>query len=76
MYYLDKQKLRDLFRELELADRILQNHFATSGVAEYADFLLHAWIDEEDYVPRGGATWENLKRALQSIGCGGAAKKI
>ena len=74
--YLSKKKLRDLFRELGLADRTLQDHFGTVGVVQYADSLLRAWINEEDYVPIGRATWENLKTALQSIGCGGAANQI
>ena len=74
--FLDKEQLRDLFRELELAHRTLQNHFGTPGVGQYADSLLRAWIKEEANVPTGGATWENLKTALQSIGCGGAANQI
>ena len=74
--YLNKEKLRDLFRELGLADRTLQDNFATPGVDQYADSLLRAWINERDNVPTGGATWENLKTALQSIGCGGAANQI
>ena len=74
--YLNKEQLRDLFRELGLADRILQNGFEVHAINQYADSLLRAWINEEDYVPTGGTTWENLKTALQSIGCGGAANQI
>ena len=76
MAYLDKQQLRDLFLELGLAYTTVQDHFENYGVAQYADSLLLAWINERDYVPRGGATWENLKTALQSIGCDGAANQI
>ena len=76
MDYLNKEQLRDLFRELRLADRTLQDHYASPGVGQYADSLLRAWINEEANVPTGGATWENLKTALQSIGCGGAANRI
>ena len=76
MDFLNKEKLRDLFRKLGLADKTLQDHFGNPGVGQYADSLLRAWINEEDNVPTGGATWENLKTALQSIGCGGAANQI
>ena len=74
--YLNKEQLRDLFRKLGLANRTVQDHYATPGVGQYADFLLCAWINEEANVPTGGATWENLKTALQSIGCDGAANQI
>ena len=76
MDYLNKEQLRDLFRELELADRTLQNCFEVHAIDQYADSLLRARINEEANVPTGGATWENLKTALQSIGCGGAANQI
>ena len=76
MDFLDKEQLRDLFLELGLADRILQEDFEVHTISQYADSLLRAWINEEDYVPTGGATWENLKTALQSIGCGEAANQI
>ena len=76
MGYLNKEELRDLFRELGLAHRTLQNHFENYGVDQYADSLLCAWINERDNVPTGGATWENLKTALQKNGCGGAANQI
>ena len=76
MGYLNKEQLRDLFRELGLAEGILQEYFEVYGVAQYADSLLRAWINEEANVLTGGATWENLKTALQSIGCGGAANQI
>ena len=65
-----------LFRELGLADRTLQNRFEVHAIDQYADSLLRAWINEEANVPTGGATWENLKTALQSIGCDGAANQI
>ena len=75
--YLNKFELRDLFCELGLAHSTVQNHFGTSSTNEYADSLLHAWINRRDNVlTKGGATWENLKTALQSIGCGGAANQI
>ena len=75
--YLSKWGLRYLFRELGLADSTLQDHYEHYSVNQYADSLLHAWINErDDVVTTGGATWENLKRALESIGCGGAANQI
>ena len=80
--YLNKGEFRDLFRELGLADRTQyyyykHYHYGHYGVDEYADSLLRAWINERDHVvTTGGATWENLKRALESIGHGGAASQI
>ena len=77
MDYLNKEQLRDLFRELGLADRIVQDYYATHTTLQYADSLLHAWINERDYVlTKGGATWENLMTALQRFGCNGAANEI
>ena len=81
MKFLSKNQLKDLFRELGLADSTLQNCFETADKDEYADNLLHAWINKRDYVLTsteypGGPTWENLKKALHNIGHHGAAEAI
>ena len=54
--YLNKEQLRDLFCELGLANRTLQEYFEVYGVGQYADSLLRAWINEEANVPTGGTT--------------------
>ena len=80
MKYLDKKQLRDLFRELGLANATLQNHFHHYGLNDYAEDLLLAWIKERDNVlsnPEypGGATWENLRKALTELGHHGAVER-
>ena len=75
--YLQKEELRDIFRELGLANAILQNHFKDYGLNEYAEDLLKAWINKRDGVlKKGGPTWENLKTALTEKGHNGAVEEI
>ena len=74
-------ELRDLFRELGLANAILQEHYENYGLSQYAEYLLCAWINGRDNVLNnpaypGGATWENLREALTKLGHHGAAEKI
>ena len=78
MKYLDKkEQLRDLFRELGLADATLQEHYQDYGLNEYAEDLLKAWINKRDGVlEKGGPTWENLKTALTEKGHKGAVEEI
>ena len=59
--YLNKEQLRNLFRQLGLANATLQDHFHHYGLNDYAEDLLLAWINERDNVlsnPEypGGAT--------------------
>ena len=81
MDYLGKKELRDLFRDLGLANVTLQNHFEVYGLNQYADDLLLAWINERDNVLNntdypGGATWENLRKALTKLGHHGAGERV
>ena len=74
-------QLRDLFDELGLANKTLQNHFHNYGVDQYADDLVRAWINGRDDVLKkpeypGGARWENLRKALDKKGHGEAAQEI
>ena len=78
---LDKQQLKNLFRELGLADTTLQDHLDHYGLSQYAEDLVHAWINGRDDVLKkpeypGGATWDNLRKALDKEGHGGAALQI
>ena len=78
---LNKEQLKNLFRELGLADTTLQNHFDHYGIAEYAEYLVHAWINGEDDVLKKpeypeGATWDNLREALNKNRHGEAALEI
>ena len=66
----------DLFRELGLSDATVLNKSD-----DYAENLIRAWILGGDDVLKsekytGGATWENLKRALVELGHRGIAKSI
>ena len=77
MDYLGKEELRDLFRDLGLANATLQNHFKDHGLNEYAEDLLLAWINKRDGVlKKGGPTWGNLKTALTNKGHNGAVEEI
>ena len=78
MKYLDKKELlRDIFRELRLADTTLQEHYQDYGLNEYAEDLLKAWINKRDNVlKKGGPTWENLTTALTKKGHNGAVEDI
>ena len=78
---LDKEQLRDLFRELGLANKTLQDHYENYGLSQYAEEMLEAWINGRDNVLNnpaypGGATWENLRKALTKYGHHGAAGEI
>ena len=76
-YLGKKEQLRDIFRDLALANATLQEHYQDYGVNEYAEDLLKAWINKRDGVlKKGGPTWENLKRALTEKGHNGAVEEI
>ena len=63
---LNKGKLRDLFQELGLSESSTNEMF-TDGIGDYADDLLRKWkIGDDDVLDKykGGATPENLKKAL------------
>ena len=79
--HLDKEQLRDLFRELGLANKTLQDTLDHHGLSQYAEDLVYAWINGRDDVLKkpeypGGATWDNLRKALTKEGHGGAALQI
>ena len=77
MKYLNKDQLRDIFRELGLANATLQEHSQDYGLNEYAEDLLTAWINKrDDVLEKGGPTWENLKTALTEKGHKGAVEEI
>ena len=63
---LEKQDLKNLFRELGLYDHTVRNKDSES-LEVYAEDLVRAWILGKDNVVKGGATWENLKKALVKI---------
>ena len=70
---LRKDELGDLFRELGLDDATVENNGP--------DTIIRSWILETDAVLDkkeypGGATWENLKKALAKLGHKGIAMKI
>ena len=69
---LNKEELKDLFQELGLFNQIVGNRYSDSSRAEYSEELVRAWIlgrdgvlDQEEY--EGGATWENLRKALGEL---------
>ena len=75
------EQLRDLFCELGLSDKTLQSHFDHYGIAKYAGYLVRAWINGRDDVLKkpeypGGATWDNLRKALNKERHGEAALEI
>ena len=77
---LDEDKLKDLFRVLGLSDTSVCDKYS-KGVSVYADDLVRSWILERDAVLEsevylGGATWENLKKALIELKHIGIASKI
>ena len=79
--YLNKDQLKNLFRELGLADKTLKNNFQNYGDDQYADEMLEAWINGRDNVLNnpaysGGATWENLRKGLAKLGHHGAAAAV
>ena len=79
--HLDKEELKDLFQELGLYDSTVLNNFSDSTRAAYSESLIRAWIlgkdgvlKSEDY--RGGATWENLRKALRELNHHGVAEAV
>ena len=79
--HLDKVQLKNLFRELGLANKTLINYFDNYGLSQYAEDLVRAWINVRDDVLKkpeypGGATWDNLRKALDKEGHGEAALQI
>ena len=75
---LEKQDLKNLFRELGLYDHTVRNKDSES-LEVYAEDLVRAWILGKDNVVnsyQGGATWENLKKALVKINYVGVARSI
>ena len=79
--HLDKEDVKDLFQELGLYDSTVQNNYSGSTRAAYCEGLIRAWIlgrdgvlMKEDY--SGGATWENLRKALRELNHHGIAKDI
>ena len=78
MKYLNKKELlRDLFRDLGLADKTLHNTSENPDLSQYAEDLLRAWINIRDGVlKKGGPTWENLIAILTNQGHHGAVAEI
>ena len=74
--HLDKDELKYLFMELGLNYKTVQNKY-DSPLNVYMNSLLEAWIFKRDLVvEKGGATWENLRAALERRGYRGHAEKI
>ena len=75
---LQKQDLKNLFRELGLYDHTVRNK-DSEFLEVYAEDLVRAWICGKDNVVnsyQGAATWENLKKALVKINYVGVARSI
>ena len=77
---LDKDELKDMFRELGLSYKTVKNKYTDSD-AVYADDLICAWILKKDSVMTakeypGGPTWNNLMKALREISHQGIADQI
>ena len=77
---LDKDELKDLFRELGLSDTTVRKK-DSDDLSVYAEDLIRSWILEKDAVLEsevylGGAAWENLKKALTELKHFGIAGKI
>ena len=73
---LNRDELKELFEELGLSDATLRNRYTDCAVA-YGDDLVRGWMLRRDAVlDRGGATWKNLKKALQRLGHNGIAANI
>ena len=75
--HLDRDELKGLFSELGLFNATVMNKFE-QAVRVYADDLIRAWILEKDGVldKTGGATWENLKKALKKYNHNGIANHV
>ena len=79
--HLDRDELKDLFQELGLYHSTVQNNYSGSTRAEYSERLIRDWIRGEDGVLTsedysGGATWENLRKALKELNHHGVANDI
>ena len=71
---LEKHELKQLFGELGLHDVTLRRKYS-DDLDVYAEYLVCLWIRGDDDVLKlkeypGGATWENLKKALTKLGIG------
>ena len=74
---LNKNDLRDIGRRLGLSNDTVNNTYDNASNSAYCDDILSDWMIERDNVRnKGGATWENLKRALEAQGLTGHAAKI
>ena len=73
---LNKEQLKYIGIHLGLAHDTVNNYYDSSA-DRYCSEMLRAWISERDNViEHGGATWQNLKKALQAEGLNGHAEKI
>ena len=74
---LNKTQTRNVGIRLGLSPITLMDRFADSSVEDYCYGMLQDWINERDSVlAKGGAKWENLRRALQEEGLHGHARKV
>lgn len=74
---LKKGELRTVGRHLGLSDNTVNNYYYDNSVNNYREEIITAWMNERDNVLKnGGATWENLKKALESEGLNGNAARI
>ncbi|CAI8051843.1 hypothetical protein GBAR_LOCUS28378 [Geodia barretti] len=81
LQHLSKQELKDIFLELGLFDATVRDNLTDSSRDSYAEDLIRAWILGRDGIMikeeyKGGATWENLKKALRNINHPGVAATI
>ena len=58
----DKEQLRDLFRELGLANDTLQNTYESSSISQNAEYLLQAWINRTGGVLEKGGQHGKIMR--------------
>ena len=77
---LEKDEIKELFGELGLFDATLRKKYSDNDNV-YADYLVRLWIRGDDDAQQledypGGATWENLKKALTKLGRTGIAEEI
>ena len=74
---LEKNELKDLFQELGLSYSTARNSYSNPDKSEYAEDLIRAWIlGKDDVLKLGGATWENLRKALGKLKHSGIAANI
>ena len=79
--FLDKEEMRDIFRDLGLPEETLNDDFAHCGNNKYADDMVKAWKKEKvrkDMAGKeeGKPIWKNLKKALFDRNHHGAVAKI